>query len=92
MLTNPIDAMRYENAKFAREVEYLKEIALDDEIGDRVEVAESQYTGESVEELEEALTMVNRMPSDVDMIEEAAEINRILKADENLTFEEMARI
>ena len=90
MLTNPIESIKLENAKFARDVEYIKETALDDEIDERIEVAESQYAGESYEELEEAVAMVNKMPAEEDLVQEAAEINRILNADENLTFEEMA--
>ena len=92
MLTNPIDSIRIKNAEFARDVEYIKETALDDEIDERVEAAESEYTPESIEELEEAAAMVNKLPSDVDPIEESAEIDRILNAEENITFEEMVNI
>ena len=92
MLTNPIDSIRIKNAEFARDVEYIKETALDDEIDERVEAAESEYTPESIEELEEAAVMVNKLPSDVDPIEESAEIDRILNAEENITFEEMVNI
>ena len=92
MLTNPIESIRIENAKFARNIEYIKETALDDQIDERVEAAESEYTPESIEELEEAAAMVNKLPSDVDPIEESAEIDRILNAEENITFEEMVNI
>ena len=92
MLTNPIESIRIENAKFARNVEYIKETALDDQIDERVEAAESDYAPESIEELEEAAAMVNRLPDIVDPIEESAEIDRILSATENITFEEMANI
>ena len=40
MLTNPIESIKLENAKFARNVEYLKETAIDDVLDDRVEGAE----------------------------------------------------
>ena len=92
MLTNPIESIRIENAKFARNVEYIKETALDDQIDERVEAAESEYYPESIEEMEEAAAMVNRLPDIVDPIEESAEIDRILSATENITFEEMANI
>ena len=92
MLTNPIESIRIENAKFARNVKYIKETALDDQIDERVEAAESDYAPESIEELEEAAAMVNRLPDIVDPIEESAEIDRILSATENITFEEMANI
>ena len=92
MLTNPIESIRIENAKFARNIEYIKETALDDQIDERVEAAESDYAPESIEELEEAAAMVNRLPEDEDPVEESAEIDRILNATENITFEEMANI
>ena len=92
MLTNPIESIRIENAKFARNIEYIKETALDDQIDERVEAAESEYYPESIEEMEEAAAMVNRLPEDEDPVEESAEIDRILNATENITFEEMANI
>ena len=92
MLTNPIESIRIENAKFARNIEYIKETALDDQIDERVEAAESEYYPESIEEMEEAAAMVNRLPEDDDPVEESAEIDRILNATENITFEEMANI
>ena len=92
MLTNPIESIRIENAKFARNIEYIKETALDDQIDERVEAAESEYYPESIEEMEEAAAMVNRLPEDEDPVEESAEIDRILSATENITFEEMANI
>ena len=92
MLTNPIESIRIENAKFARNIEYIKETALDDQIDERVEAAESESYPESIEEMEEAAAMVNRLPEDEDPVEESAEIDRILNATENITFEEMANI
>lgn len=92
MLTNPIESIRIENARFARNIEYIKETALDDQIDERVEAAESEYYPESIEEMEEAAAMVNRLPEDEDPVEESAEIDRILNATENITFEEMANI
>ena len=92
MLTNPIESIKLENAKFARNVEYLKETALDDVLDDRVEVAESQYVGESIEEMEEAAQMVNKMPANENLVEESAEIDRIMNAEDNITFEEMINL
>ena len=89
MLTNTIDSIREEKAKFAREIEYLKETAMDYIIDSRVEAAESQYVRETIEELEEAVSMVDRLPADTDMVAESAEVNRILNAETDLTFNEM---
>ena len=92
MLTNTIDSIREEKAKFARDIEYLKETAMDDIIDSRVEAAESQYVRETIEELEEAVSMVDRLPADDDMVAESAEVNRILNAETDLTFNEMIGI
>ena len=92
MLTSSLDAIREERAKFARDVEYLKETAIDDVIDQRIEVAESQYVRETISELEEAVEMVNRLPEDIDVMEESAEIERILNAETDLTFNEMVGI
>ena len=92
MLTNTIDSIREEKAKFARDIEYLKETAMDDIIDSRVEAAESQYVRETIEELEEAVSMVDRLPADADMVAESAEVNRILNAETDLTFNEMIGI
>ena len=92
MLVAPIEDIRRENAVFARDVEYVKEMANEDVLDSRTEAAESLYTGESVEELEEAVALVKRLPDEIDEVEENAEIDRILNAEENMTFEEMANI
>ena len=91
MLSSIADKIRLENAKFSRDVEYLKEIANDDIVDDRLSVAEESVFGpETVEEREEALDLVNRTSAEDDPIEEAEEVERILNAESDLTFMEMA--
>lgn len=92
MLVSPIEDIRRANAEFARDVEYLKETALDDQLDDRIAIAESQFEAETIEELEEAVELVKRLPDEEDVVEEKAEVDRILSADKNLTFDEMAGI
>ena len=92
MLTNKIDQIRESKARFAREVEYLKETALDDMIDERIEEAESQYVRETMEELEEAADMVNKLSGEEDVVAESVEIEKILNATEDITFEEMCGI
>mgnify|MGYP004647044183 CR=1 FL=1 len=92
MLTTAMDSIRESNAKFARDVEYVKETANDDIIDARVEMAEAHFNNETISELEEAAAMVDRLSSEENVVEEKAEIDRILNADENLTFEEMVGI
>ena len=92
MLTTAMDSIRESNAKFARDVEYVKETANDDIIDARLEMAEAHFNNETIGELEEAAAMVDRLSSEENVVEEKAEIDRILNADENLTFEEMVGI
>lgn len=92
MLTNSIQALREERAKFVRGVEYIKETAIDDMIDERIERAESEYVRESVDELEEAADMVKRLSPEEDLVAEAAELDRILTAEDNITFNEMIGI
>ena len=92
MLTSTIDSIREDNARFAREVEYIRETALDDVIDQRIEVAERQFDNETIEELEEAVDMVKRLSNDEDVVEEAAEIEKILNAEGDITFNEMVGI
>ena len=91
MLKSSIDSLNESRAKFARNVEYLKETALDDMIDERTEMAESQFVGETMEELQEALEMVNDMTidSDTEVALESEEVQRILDAENNITFNEM---
>ena len=92
MLTNIIDDIRTKRANFARDVEYVKESVIEDTIDERIEVAESMYVKESVEELEEAVKLVNSISTEADTMQENAEIERILTANENLSFDEMIGI
>lgn len=92
MLTTAMDSIRETNAKFARDVEYIKETANDDIIDARVEMAEAQFSHETIGELEEAADMVGKLSAEENVVEEKAEIDRILNAEENLTFEEMVGI
>ena len=92
MLTNSIDSIREEKARFARDVEYIKETFLDDILDQRVEVAESLYVRETMDELEEAADMITKLSSEDDIIAESAEVNRILNADGDISFNEMVGI
>lgn len=92
MLASIIDDMRTENAKFARDVEYLKETAADDVLDERVEMAESQYIRDDIDDMQEAAILVDKLDTGDEPVTEAAEVQKILSAEENLTFEEMAGI
>ena len=92
MLTNPVDSIREKNAKFLRDVEYIKETAFDDMIDERLEVAESMYEGETFDEIKEAMDLASKISGEDDVEESAKEIQRILDADEDITFNEMVGI
>ncbi len=91
MLTGILDSVKRDRARFARNIEYLREMAREDVVDDRTEVAESQYVKETIEDYKEAAEMVNQLPSD-DSKEEAAEIQRIMEATDDITFDEMIGI
>ena len=91
MLTSVVDNLAYMRAKRAREIEYVKEIAKDDIVDNRTFAAESTIIKESTDELLDAKALVDKI-SDDDTAMESAEINRILSAEEDMPFNEMADI
>ena len=88
MLISPLENMKHERAERAREIEYLKESVLDDELDSRLTVAEELYVRESVEDFEEAKEELSLISESEDVAKEQ-EIERILNADHDLTFDEM---
>jgi hypothetical protein len=94
MLANILSDIREENAQFARDVEYLKETSSDDIIDERLERAEESVLDdiESYEELKTAKENVDHLSDIEDTMEESAELEKILNATEDLTFEEMVGI
>lgn len=90
MLTNVIDSIRRERASFIHEVEFIREMAKEDAIADRVDKAESQYVKETAEDLKEAKRMVLEMPADETQDEK--EITRICESTEDMSFDEMIGI
>lgn len=91
MLISPLENMKHKRAEIAREIEYLKESVLDDELDVRLTVAEEQYVRESVEDYEEAKAELDLISESEDHAKDV-EVDRILNADHNLTFEEMIGI
>ena len=92
MLSGSLETIKRERAKFARDVEYLKEMAIDDVVDDRTEIAESLINKETIEELKEAADMVQKLSGEVNMVAENAEIDMIMNAESNITFDEMIGI
>jgi len=89
MIATGIEEVRMNNAKFARDVEYIRETELDDRIDMLTEQAESLFVGEDISELKEASEMVDKLTTDDEEMCESAELDRILSAKESITFNEM---
>ena len=90
-ITSTINNIAYDRAKRAREIEYIKEIAKDDVVDERVLAAESTIIKETTYDYLEAAELLDSI-SDDDTALESAEIDRILSAEDDITFNEMADI
>ena len=88
MLDKTVNTIIRDRAVFARELEYIKEMAKDDLIDDCLELAENNYVKESLDELMEAKEAIDKMSGE-DSISEEREVNNILEATEDLTFDQM---
>lgn len=88
MLNTTVNAIIEDRARFARELEYLKEMAKDDLIDECIEMAENNFVKESVEELVDAGKAVEMMSSE-DSVAEEREIKNILESKDDITFDEM---
>lgn len=87
MLTGIIDSIKRERAKFIHELSFVREMVNEDIIADRVSVAESQYVRETLDDINAANNILLEMP--VDNNDDTAEINYLLEATEDVTFDEM---
>lgn len=90
MLTGTLNKIREERASRVRDVEYIREISSDDSIYDRLFDIEMTMVKESGNIYKEAAETVAQIPTDDSFVKE--EINRILNADHDLSFDEMIGI
>lgn len=90
MLNTILDNIKLERAKFARDVEYLTEEAIQDEVDDATELAEESVLGyiETSDELLEAAEVLESMSAN-DEVSANEELQRILEATDDMTFDEM---
>lgn len=88
MITDILTSIQRDRANYVRDLAYLKEMAMEDEIADRMDKVESRYVKETSEDYEQALKVINEMASDYPE-EDEAEIRRLMEATEDMTFEEM---
>ena len=93
MLVGVVNAQRRRNAEFARDVEYIREMAFEDEISDRLtDVENEMFAAESVEDYREAAHLFTDEELNDDSVFKEAEIDRILNATSDLSFDEMIGI
>ena len=90
MLTGTLNKIREERAALVRDLEYIREMAAEDAIDDRLFDIELMNIKESGNIYAEAAQTVNQIPTDDSFRNE--EIVRILNADRNLSFDEMLGI
>lgn len=98
MINNsPLDALMSNNAEFALDLEYQKQIVKDDVIDNRLEVAEDNVLGvkDTMSEITEAKAILNMIDIDEELTCEATEINRVLeyaRKGEDASFDDIIRI
>lgn len=90
MLTGTLNKIREEKASRLRDVEYIREMAQEDAIDDRLFDLDLKMVNESGNIYAESAETVEQIPTDDSFRTE--EINRILNADHNLSFDEMLGI
>ena len=87
MLDNAINSIRKERAALAREIEYMRESMEDDKLD---AIMESVEGSDSKAELIEAAAYANSVDvTEEETAIESVEIDRILNADDDITFDEM---
>ena len=90
MLTGTLNKIREEKAAQIRDVEYIREMSFEDAIDDRLFDIELMNLKESGNIYSEAAETVEQIPTDDSF--RTDEINRILNAERNLSFDEMLGI
>ena len=90
MLTGTLNKIREEKAARIRDVEYIREMVQEDAIDDRLLDLELRTVKESGNIYAESAETAEQIPTDDSFRQE--EINRILNADHNLSFDEMLGI
>mgnify|MGYP004556333689 CR=1 FL=1 len=88
MIENILSNAKRERAEFARDIAYIREMSLDDEVDDIMEKVDRNIYSESSDDYKEAINVVNMMQESYPD-EDAAEMERIMEATHNISFDEM---
>lgn len=88
MLTGALNKMREERARFARDIEELRQMYMEDAIDDRETEIDLTYgAADDPDELRAAADVLDKIPEDDDFTDK--EINTILNSDHDLSFDEL---
>lgn len=88
MLTGALNKMREERARFARDIEELRQMYMEDAIDDRETEIDLTYgAADDPDELRAASDVLDKIPEDDDFTDN--EINTILNSDHDLSFDEL---
>jgi hypothetical protein len=90
MLTGTLNKIREEKAERIRDIEYIRNISLDDYIDDRFFDIETSMVKESGNIYAESAEVIRQIPTDENFKKE--EINRILNTDRKLSFDDIIGI
>ena len=87
MLTKLSDSIKRKNAEFIRDVEYIKETAYEDMLDERMESFMEDVSELSMGEIRNDLDSLNELTDEPEQDE--AEVQRIMTADRDLSFNDM---
>jgi hypothetical protein len=90
MLTKLSDSIKRKNAEFIRDVEYIKETAYEDMLDERMESFMEDVSELSMGEIRDDLDSLNELTDDPEQDE--IEVQRIMNADRDMTFNDMIGI
>ena len=87
MLNGISDSIKRKNAEFIRDVEYIKEMAYEDALDDRLNCCTDDTPNLSMSSISNDVKFIDNLEETPE--ESEAEVQRIINTDRNLTFNDM---
>lgn len=87
MLNGISDSIKRKNAEFIRDVEYIKEMAYEDALDDRLNCCTDDTPDLSMSTISDDVKFIDSLEETPE--ESEAEVQRIMNSDRNLTFNDM---
>lgn len=87
MLNGISDSIKRKNAEFIRDVEYIKEMAYEDALDDRLNCCTDDTPNLSMSSISNDVRFIDNLEETPE--ESEAEVQRIMNTDRNLTFNDM---